>query len=181
MGLPFLWSTSTLVFPTGNISAANRPGRQSISNDPSLLIILWNLMNSESSGGILIRTPNWLGDLMMSTAFIHQVMKLFPESEVDLVVRSGFEKLPLPFRGRILPFDKKTQTPGSFGKNLRQYEYQKMFILPPSFSSAWMGFRASIPERIGFSGDFRKVLLKPAMKHQNPPRQIHLVDEYMEC
>ena len=155
MGLPFLWSTSTFVFPTGNISAANRPGRQSISNDPPLSIILWNLMNSESSGGILIRTPNWLGDLMMSTAFIHQVMELFPESEVDLVVRSGFEELPLPCRGRILSFDKKTQTPGSFGKNLRQYEYQKMFILPPSFSSAWMGFRASIPERIGFSGNFR--------------------------
>ena len=180
MGLPFLWNTSTFVFPTGNISAANRPGHQSISNDPSLSIILWNLMNSESSGGILIRTPNWLGDLMMSTAFIHQVMELFPESEVDLVVRSRFEELPLPCRGRILSFDKKTQTPGSFGKNLRQYEYQKMFILPPSFSSAWMGFRASIPERIGFSGDFRKVLLKPAKKHQNPPRQIHLVDEYME-
>ena len=90
MGLPFLWNTSTFVFLTGNISAANRPGHQSISNDPSLSIILWNLMNSESSGGILIRTPNWLGDLMMSTAFIHQVMELFPESEVDLVVRSGF-------------------------------------------------------------------------------------------
>ena len=90
-------------------------------------------MNSERSGGILIRTPNWLGDLMMSTAFIHQVMELFPESEVDLVVRSGFEELPLPCRGRILPFDKKTQTTGSFGKNLRQYEYQKMFI-PVSYT-----------------------------------------------
>ena len=120
MGLPFLWSTSTFVFPTGSISAANRPGRQSISNDPPLSIILWNLMNSGSSGGILIRTPNWLGDLMMSTAFIHQVMELFPESEVDLVVRRGFEELPLPCRGRILPFDKKTQTQGSIRKILRQ-------------------------------------------------------------
>ena len=180
MGLRIPWNTSTFVFPTGNISAANRPGRQIISNDPSLSIIIWNLMNSESSGGILIRTPNWLGDLMMSTAFIYQVMELFPESEVDLVVRSGFEELPLPCRGRILSFDKKTQTPGSIRKILRQFEYQKMFILPPSFSSAWMGFRASIPERIGFSGDFRNVLLKPAKKHENPPRQIHLVDEYME-
>ena len=108
MVLRFLWNTSTFIFPAGNISAANRPGLQSISNDPPLPIILWNLMNSESSGGILIRTPNWLGDLMMSTAFIHQVMELFPESEVDLVVRSGFEELPLPCRGRILPFDKKT-------------------------------------------------------------------------
>ena len=73
-------------------------------------------MNSESSGGILIRTPNWLGDLMMSTAFIHQVMELFPECEVDLVVRIGFEELPLPCRGRVLSFDKKTQTPGSIRK-----------------------------------------------------------------
>ena len=121
MGLLIPWNTSTFVFPTDNISAANRPVRQSISNDPSLSIILWNLMNSERSGGILIRTPNWLGDLMMSTAFIHQVMELFSESEVDLVVRSGFEELPLPCRGRILSFDKKTQNPGSIRKILRQF------------------------------------------------------------
>mgnify|MGYP003298131982 CR=1 FL=1 len=94
MGLPFLWNTSTFVFPTGNISAANRPGRQSISNDPPLSIILWNLMNSESSGGILIRTPNWLGDLMMSTAFILQVMELYPEYEAIWWFAAGLRNCP---------------------------------------------------------------------------------------
>ena len=74
-------------------------------------------MNSESSGGILIRTPNWLGDLMMSTAFIHQVMELFPESEVDLVVRSGFEELPFHAVEGFFPLIRKPRLRETSEKN----------------------------------------------------------------
>ena len=42
---------------------------------------------------ILIRMPNWLGDLMMATAFCQAVLKCFPEATVDLIIRKGFEGL----------------------------------------------------------------------------------------
>ena len=41
---------------------------------------------------ILIRTPNWLGDMVMSSGFVRAVLEAFPESQVDLIVKSGFEK-----------------------------------------------------------------------------------------
>ncbi len=96
---------------------------------------------------ILVRTPNWLGDLLLSTAFLRALLARFPQAGVDLIVRQGFEVLPLPRRGRILAYDKRSQPPGRFGKSLRA-EYlvrercSHFFLLPPSFSSAWMAFRS---------------------------------------
>ena len=65
---------------------------------------------------ILIRTPNWLGDMVMSSGFVRAVLEAFPESQVDLIVKSGFEKIPLPHRGQIIPFDPKKETAGNFEK-----------------------------------------------------------------
>jgi len=48
---------------------------------------------------ILIRTPTWLGDMVISSGFVRAVLEAFPESQVDLIVKSGFEKIPLPQRG----------------------------------------------------------------------------------
>jgi len=72
---------------------------------------------------ILISTPNWLGDMVMSSGFVRAVLEAFPESQVDLIVKSGFEKIPLPQRGQIIPFDQKKETAGNFGKTLRAENY----------------------------------------------------------
>lgn len=128
---------------------------------------------------ILIRTPNWLGDLMMSTAFIRAVLQRYPNTEVDLIVKQGFETLPLPQRGKILPYDKRKTDYSTFIQTLKNQQYQRVYILPPSFSSAWMCFRAGIPERVGYAGEFRSWLLKPAARFNQPARTIHLVQEYL--
>jgi len=58
---------------------------------------------------ILIRTPTWLGDMVISSGFVRAVLEAFPESQLDLIVKSGFEKIPLPQRGQIIPFDPKKE------------------------------------------------------------------------
>jgi hypothetical protein len=75
-----------------------------------------NLMTDPTK--ILIRMPNWLGDLMMATAFCRAVLERFPEATVDLIVRKGFEGLPLPHRGTLLPFDRELTKAGDFGAEL---------------------------------------------------------------
>ena len=45
--------------------------------------------------------------MVMSRGFVRAVLEAFPESQVDLIVKSGFEKIPLPQRGQIIPFDSK--------------------------------------------------------------------------
>jgi heptosyltransferase-2 len=127
-----------------------------------------------------VRTPNWLGDLMVSTSFVRALLARFPGARVDLVVRKGFEALPLPRRGEILAFDRRATTPGQFGRTLRAKGYTHLFVLPPSFSSAWMAWWSRIPWRIGYGGEGRDWLLRPALKPDAPPRSRHLAQEYLD-
>lgn len=129
---------------------------------------------------ILIRTPNWLGDLMMSTAFIKAVLQLYPNTLVDLIVRNGFEQIPLPHRGKIIPFDKSKVSAYSFGASLKQERYSKVYVLPPSFSSALMAYSARIPTRIGYSGSLRGLLLNKSKTYQKVHRSQHLIQEYLQ-
>lgn len=128
---------------------------------------------------ILIRTPNWLGDLMMSIAFIQRVLIKFPTSTVDLIVKKGFQEIPLPHRGEVLIFEKKTASAFHFGKSLRARKYDRVYILPPSFSSALMAFIARIPIRIGYQGYFRSFLLKPSKPYNKQYRSEHIIREYL--
>ena len=42
---------------------------------------------------ILIRLPNWLGDMVMSTAFVQAVKNEYPHASIDLVAKQGIDSL----------------------------------------------------------------------------------------
>ncbi len=128
---------------------------------------------------ILVRTPNWLGDLLMSTAFLRTLLGRFPRARVDLITRRGFEVLPLPHRGRVHPYHKAARGPGAFGASLRDGGHSHFFVLPPSFSSAWMAYRSGVPHRIGYRGGGRGWLLRPALAYGKAHRSVHLITEYL--
>ncbi|MHB8835423.1 MAG: lipopolysaccharide heptosyltransferase II [Candidatus Methylomirabilia bacterium] len=137
-----------------------------------------------SSGGspakIVVRAPNWLGDLMMATGVLRAILERWPAASVDLVVCAGHEVLPLPKRGRVLPFERRRLAAGSFGASLRSAGYDRFYVLPPSFSSAWMAWRSRVPERVGYCGHFRGPLLRPALVPRTPARSVHLAREYLD-
>jgi len=131
-------------------------------------------------GRIVVRTPNWLGDLMMATGVLRAILERWPAAAVDIIVRAGHESLPLPKRGRVIPFDRGKRSAGSFGASLRPAGYDRFFVLSPSFSSAWMAWRSRIPERIGHRGHLRSGLLRPAIAHRGGGRRVHLAREYLD-
>jgi len=136
-------------------------------------------MHNDTPPKILIRTPNWLGDLVIATGFVKAILDVYPHSQVDLIVKSGFESLPLPSRGKIIVFDPEKNNAGSFGKKLKSENYSHFYVLPPSFSSAWMAFKAKIPERTGYATEFRSILLSNAKKYTRKHRSIHILKEYL--
>ena len=138
------------------------------------------LTNASEPEAILVRTPNWLGDLIVSTGFVSALLHRFPRARVDLVVRAGFEALPLPQRGAVLPFDRHATPAGAFGRSLKGRGYTHVFVLPPSFSAAWMAWRSGVRWRIGYGGAGRSWLLRPAFRHRNKPRSVHLLQEYLD-
>lgn len=131
---------------------------------------------------ILVRLPNWLGDVVMSTAFVHAVRQTYPDAQLDVIIKkelSGIAEL-IPGLSKIHPFSKKEHNGLSgvyrFGKTLRSEKYDLFFCLPDSLSSAVMGWATRSKKRIGFGKEGRFFLLTNNYKK---PVNLHRVDEYL--
>ncbi|MBC8109940.1 MAG: lipopolysaccharide heptosyltransferase II [Verrucomicrobia bacterium] len=132
---------------------------------------------------ILVRLPNWLGDVVMSLTFLQELARLQPDSHIEVIIKKELAEIPalLPFVKQIHPFSKK-EFPGisgvyRFGKKLSENKkYDYFFCLPDSFSSAMMGLGIQARKRIGFSGQWRSFLLTHAFAK---PQHLHRTEEYL--
>ncbi|WP_428329118.1 glycosyltransferase family 9 protein [Mucilaginibacter sp.] len=131
---------------------------------------------------IIIRLPNWLGDVVMSTAFIAAVRQLYPDAVIDIIIKKelggiaslipGLNKIHLFFKQ-----DYKGLTGAyRFGKQLRAEKYDLFFNLPTSLSSLVMARAIRAGKRIGFTGEGGFFMLTDAFKK---PDNVHRVDEYV--
>lgn len=131
---------------------------------------------------ILVRLPNWLGDIVMSTAFIGAVKQLYPMAQVDVIIKKELSPIALLIPGltRIHSFSKEEYKglAGAYryGKSLRAEKYDLFFNLPDSLSSAVMGKATNAKQRVGFSKEGGFFLLTKVCKR---PKNAHRVDEYL--
>ncbi len=131
---------------------------------------------------ILIRLPNWLGDVVMSTAFIGAVRELYPDAGIDIIVKKELSGVATLISGinNIHLFAKQEYKGLSgvyrFGKKLRAEKYDLFFNLPTSLSSLVMGWATRAKRRIGFGKEGGFFLLTNVLKK---PPGIHRVDEYL--
>ena len=131
---------------------------------------------------ILIRLPNWLGDVVMSTAFVSAVRQLYPNALVDVIIKKelgGIVSL-IPGIHRVHLFS-KSEHPGltgvyRFGKTLQTEKYDLFFCLPDSLSSAVMGWATKAKKRVGFGKEGRFFLMTNTYKK---PTGFHRTDEYV--
>ena len=133
---------------------------------------------------ILIRLPNWLGDMVMSTAFVQAVKNEYPNATIDLVAKKGIDFLLdyFPAHGQNFIFSKEEYKgiggAWNFGKLIAaQKKYDCFFCLPDSFSSAIMGRAIAAKERIGFKKELRSVFLTHAYTKK---KNLHRVEEYVD-
>ena len=65
-----------------------------------------------TSMNILIRLPNWLGDMVMGTAFVQAVKYHYPNATIDLVAKKGIDFLLeyFPAHGQRYIFSKDNVT-----------------------------------------------------------------------
>jgi heptosyltransferase-2 len=131
---------------------------------------------------ILIRLPNWLGDVVMSTAFVNAVRQLYPDASVDVIIKKelgGIASL-IPGLNNIHLFSKQEYNGLSgvyrFGKSLRTRQYDIYFNLPHSLSSFVMAWASGAKQRVGFNKEGGFFLLTRSFKK---PANLHRVDEYI--
>jgi lipopolysaccharide heptosyltransferase II len=131
---------------------------------------------------ILVRLPNWLGDVVMSTAFIGAVKQFYPTAQVDVIIKKELSAIAslIPGLTKIHSFS-KDEYKGlggvyRYGKLLRVENYDIFFTLPDSLSAAIMGKATGAKQRIGFSKEGGFFLLTKVLKR---PKNVHRVDEYL--
>lgn len=133
---------------------------------------------------ILIRLPNWLGDMVMSTAFVKAIQVEYPHATIDLIAKKGIAFLLdyFPAHSKSFVFDKDDykglRGAYQFGKQIsKQNAYDIFFCLPDSFSSAIMARATGAKKRVGFKKELRSFLLTDSFIKQP---HMHRVEEYVD-
>jgi heptosyltransferase-2 len=131
---------------------------------------------------ILIRLPNWLGDVVMSTAFVHAVRQLYPDAIIDVIIKKELAGLVLFISGidKVFLFSKNEHSglggTYRYGKSFRSKGYDFYFNLPHSLSSFAMAWASRAKQRVGFNKEGGFFLLTRSFKK---PVNVHRVDEYL--
>jgi len=139
---------------------------------------------------ILVRMPNWLGDAVMAVGFLNRLKEVYPDACVHAIVREGLGDLvrmlpQIHVVHRIRP-DQGASLSGAhrLGRQIAASGgFDLFFCLPPSFSSAFMGFFTRSRQRVGYRGQWRSWALtraytKPAGLHR-VAAYAHLLHEYL--
>lgn len=133
---------------------------------------------------VLVVAPSWIGDTIMMQPLLSllklgdrsvHITVLAPDwsapllhrmSEVDAVVSNPFPHGTLDLRARR-----------ALGRRLASANYQRAYVLPNSWKSALVPYFAGIPERIGYQGEARFLLLNKR-HHLDEKVFPRLVDRY---
>src|SRR5690554_7178899 len=122
----------------------------------------------------LVVGPSWVGDMVMAQALFMSLKQQDPQAEID-VLAPGWS---LPIIARMPEVNTGIAAPWKSGELALKAQwrlartlkgYDKAIVLPRSFKSSLIPFFAGIPERVGFSGEGRSILLTDA-RRRHPTR-----------
>lgn len=132
---------------------------------------------------IVVRGPNWLGDLVMAAPAIREIGDHWPAAQVDVAVPSGLAPLVsiLDPRVGVVPLAGRTGLSAvqRHAAQLREGRYDLAVLLTNSFGTALVARQAGIPERWGYRRDGRGWLLTRAIGRRGVTRtSTHHADYY---
>ena len=124
-----------------------------------------------SNNKVLVVAPAWIGDLIISSAFINALKKSDRDLQIDLLVNENLSDIAvlLPNITNII-YSKTTHGKLSLfyrlqlGFKLRKNNYSKSYILTNSLKSAIIPFIAGIKDRISYLGEYRYGLINRVIK-----------------
>ncbi len=134
---------------------------------------------------VVVRAPNWLGDVVMAAPSVRAIRRAWPEAVVDVALPAAFAPLvPMidPALGAVPLAGKGVRglaAQRADAAELRAGGYDLALLLTNSFGSAWVMRQAGIPERWGYRRDARGFLLTRAVRPGSARRTSrHHADYY---
>ena len=133
---------------------------------------------------ILIISPSWIGDCVMTQPLYRRLHELHPGCTIDVFApkwsMAVFERMPEihnilenPFGHGALDLKKRWQ----IGRELGQRGYDQVIVLPGSLKSAIIAFATGIKQRTGYIGESRYLLLNDIRKLDKAALPL-MVDRY---
>ena len=130
-----------------------------------------------------IYAPNWIGDAVLSLAFVNRCRIDFPQAHITIIAKTWvaavFEHYPAVDEIIALPgsqlrgFAATTRT----GLQFRETGLDQIYLLSDSLRSAYVAWLARSKQRTGFRGQFRAPFLTASIR---PPKAImHRSDRYL--
>ncbi|NLB70162.1 MAG: lipopolysaccharide heptosyltransferase II [Lentisphaerae bacterium] len=132
---------------------------------------------------VLIISPNWLGDAVMSMPAVKEFRRRNTDLHITMLAKPSVAEL---WRMHDSADKVVVLPPGNSGTfrtaaALRALKIPRAIILPNSFRSALIPFLAGIPERRGFSRHGRRLLLTDAVKPFSDKKvSFHQKFEYLK-
>lgn len=129
----------------------------------------------------LVVSVNWFGDAIMSMPALQLYRRRYPGRRLVILARGAIADLWALHRApdRIIRYDERPSLFDPLFETLRQLSCERAWVLPNSFRSAWIAFRAGVPVRAGAAGGMRRVLLTEVMAGTPPPHRLHQAWEYI--
>jgi heptosyltransferase II len=128
-------------------------------------LIFWNPMDFQPAN-IIIRLPNWIGDLVMATPVLADVRRAFPKAHITAMCKHPLCELLRedPDIDEIFCFTRpsgflRRSENRNVIEKLKRGKYDLGILLTHSFSSAWWFFRGGVKNRYGYAGKLRDLLL----------------------
>lgn len=133
---------------------------------------------------ILIITPSWIGDCVMTQPLYRRLHELHPGCTIDAFApkwsMAVFERMPEisrvienPFGHGALELKKRWR----IGRELGKQGYDQVIVLPGSLKSALIAFATGIKQRTGYVGESRYLLLNDIRKLDKTALPL-MVDRY---
>ncbi|WP_297299682.1 glycosyltransferase family 9 protein [uncultured Brachyspira sp.] len=121
---------------------------------------------------LLIHSPNWLGDIIMSIPAIYLIRQKYKDIKITVMTKKSMFGI---FKAIDLVDDVIDLKPI---KHLRKYDFDTVILFPNSFESAFRIFGHGIKRRIGYKADYRSFMLTDAVDRKEV-RWIHTSDYYV--
>jgi heptosyltransferase-2 len=134
---------------------------------------------------VVLRAPNWLGDVVMAAPAFTAVRAAWPEARLDVAVPAPFVPMVemidgvdggVPLGGKGV---RGLAAQRADAARLREGRYDVAILFTNSFGSAWVVTQAGIAERWGYRRDMRGPLLTRAIRPRAATRTSpHHADYY---